>query len=85
MVNLPIGLRLGKLNLSLNYTDDLKLFVKKKHQNIFCFSFYSRIGEIMAEIVNDYGVVWTASAGNHGLLLRQYIAITFARQSFLCI
>lgn len=39
----------------------------------------------MAEIVNDYGVVWTASAGNHGLLLRQYIAITFARQSFLCI
>ena len=28
--------------------------------------FYSRIGEIMNEIVNDYGVVWVASAGNHG-------------------
>lgn len=26
----------------------------------------SRVGEIMNEIVNDYGVVWVASAGNHG-------------------
>lgn len=25
-----------------------------------------RVGEIMNEIVNDYGVVWIASAGNHG-------------------
>ena len=25
-----------------------------------------RIGEIMAELVNKYGVVWVASAGNHG-------------------
>lgn len=27
---------------------------------------FSRVGEIMNEIVNDYGVVWVASAGNHG-------------------
>lgn len=26
----------------------------------------SRIGELMNEIVNKYGVVWVASAGNHG-------------------
>lgn len=25
-----------------------------------------RIGEVMAELVNRYGVVWVASAGNHG-------------------
>ncbi|XP_055380292.1 tripeptidyl-peptidase 2 [Condylostylus longicornis] len=25
-----------------------------------------RIGELMAEVVNKYGVVWVASAGNHG-------------------
>lgn len=27
---------------------------------------YRRIGELMNEIVNKYGVVWVASAGNHG-------------------
>lgn len=26
----------------------------------------SRIGELMNEVVNKYGVVWVASAGNHG-------------------
>lgn len=26
----------------------------------------SRVGEIMNEIMNDYGVCWIASAGNHG-------------------
>lgn len=27
---------------------------------------YRRIGLLMAEVVNKYGVVWVASAGNHG-------------------
>lgn len=27
---------------------------------------FSRIGELMSEVVNKYGVVWVASAGNHG-------------------
>ncbi|GAB0096149.1 Tripeptidyl-peptidase 2 [Sergentomyia squamirostris] len=30
------------------------------------FSNAGRIGELMSEVVNKYGVVWVASAGNHG-------------------
>ncbi|CRK95491.1 CLUMA_CG008960, isoform A [Clunio marinus] len=31
-----------------------------------CWSNSGRIGDLMAELVNRYGVVWVASAGNHG-------------------
>lgn len=41
--------------------------------------FSSRIGEIMTEIVNDYGVVWVASAGNHG----SKICISFKENSIV--
>ena len=30
------------------------------------FSNAGRIGELMTELINRYGVVWVASAGNHG-------------------
>lgn len=30
------------------------------------FTICRRIGELMNEVVNKYGVVWVASAGNHG-------------------
>jgi tripeptidyl-peptidase-2 len=29
-------------------------------------SSFRRIGELMNEVINKYGVVWVASAGNHG-------------------
>lgn len=53
MVNMHIGLTQGKLNRIL-----------------FCISVLKfnnrRIGEIMNEVINKYGVTWVASAGNHG-------------------
>jgi tripeptidyl-peptidase-2 len=36
--------------------------------NVLPASFYSsrRIGELMNEVINKYGVVWVSSAGNSG-------------------
>lgn len=66
MVNLPTGLPPGKLHFITNCMEKNQCPNQQKKTMKNC-SFYSRIGEIMTEIVNDYGVVWCASAGNHGL------------------
>lgn len=34
--------------------------------SVFILTYSRRIGELMNEVVNKYGVVWVASAGNHG-------------------
>lgn len=60
MVNLLIGLIPGKCHLKHS------LFYWNPQTNAFNCQFGSRVGELMNEIVNEYGVVWMASAGNHG-------------------
>lgn len=60
-MNLLIGQHQGKWFEACNWEMSLG-----RNNYFYLFVFYSRIGEIMNEIVNDYGVVWVASAGNHG-------------------
>lgn len=30
------------------------------------YFFYSRLGELMNDVIDKHGIVWVASAGNHG-------------------
>ena len=46
--------------------DNIRLICCFKFINFVSFFIISRIGKLMNEVVDQYGVVWVASAGNHG-------------------
>lgn len=53
MESMPIGLMPGNIDSNSIYFVSIALY-------------FRRLGELMNEVVNKYGVVWVASAGNHG-------------------
>ncbi|XP_070069765.1 tripeptidyl-peptidase 2 isoform X1 [Drosophila takahashii] len=59
VINMSYGEHANWSNTGESVSDEMR-----RRRRKVCAS--SRIGELMNEVVNKYGVVWVASAGNHG-------------------